>query len=428
MNPAVGRASGRSAEETQAAIERFLKASQKPALLEPGEELLYLAEDNFALELRNSRLTLQAWNEKRNLVRRVIEIREESRGRIELRVERFARTPGQVFLIDLARPSSRDWQRRGARLVFRERFRLFLTRQFPGWKLAEVSAEANLEHSLSPVYPRALLRKGPSGWAAIAAPHDSDADGILSFGLIWLDYLRRREKRLAIEGLALLVPCGQERTTGFRLPFLNPAAARYELFAYSEQDYAARVDPRDCGNLETRVRSPRERQHPLFQQLPEAWLESQVRANIRMLDAGLVPCPVYGQVPAFAGGERGVMDLLAVDTSGRLAVLELKATADLHLPLQALDYWMRVKWYLDRDEFAANGYFPGIALRPEAPRLLLISPALEFHPTTEAILGYFAPGVDVERIGLGVEWRKRLRVMFRFRGARQPLEEISNVP
>jgi len=122
------------------------------------------------------------------------------------------------------------------------------------------------------------------------------------------------------------------------------------------------------------------------------------------------------------------MDLLAVDTSGRLAVLELKATADLHLPLQALDYWMRVKWYLDRDEFAANGYFPGIALRPEAPRLLLISPALEFHPTTEAILGYFAPGVDVERIGLGVEWRKRLRVMFRFRGARQPLEEISNVP
>jgi hypothetical protein len=120
------------------------------------------------------------------------------------------------------------------------------------------------------------------------------------------------------------------------------------------------------------------------------------------------------------GGDRGVLDLLAVERSGRLAVLELKATADLQLPIQALDYWLRVKWHLDRDEFTPNGYFPGVELRPEPPRLFLVSPALEFHPATETILSYFAPAIDVERIGVGVEWRKGLQVMFRLSGAERP--------
>jgi hypothetical protein len=101
-------------------------------------------------------------------------------------------------------------------------------------------------------------------------------------------------------------------------------------------------------------------------------------------------------------------------------VVELKATADLHLPMQALDYWMRVRWHLDRGEFSAAGYFPGLQLRPDAPRLLLVSPCLEFHPTTEAILGYFSPEIDVERIGLAVEWRKGLQIMFRLSGAERP--------
>ena len=125
-------------------------------------------------------------------------------------------------------------------------------------------------------------------------------------------------------------------------------------------------------------------------------------------------------MPAFAGGEHGVLDLLAVDRSGRLTVLELKASADLHLPMQALDYWIRVKWHLDRGEFTAHGYFPGVAQRPEPPRLLLVSPSLEFHPSTETLLGYYSPMVEVERVGLGVEWRRGLEVMFRLTGAQRP--------
>jgi hypothetical protein len=121
-----------------------------------------------------------------------------------------------------------------------------------------------------------------------------------------------------------------------------------------------------------------------------------------------------------AGGERGIIDLLAVDYSCRLTVVELKASADIHLPLQALDYWLHVKWHLDRGEFTAAGYFPGIHLKPEPPRILLVSPSLEFHPATETILRFFSPAIEVERVGLSADWRDQLSVVFRLRGANAP--------
>jgi hypothetical protein len=498
--PPAPRASGRSADEARAAIEAFLEECRQPALLEPGEELLPLSADNFVLEQRGGRLTLQAWDRTRNLTRRVTDVHAAAAGRLELTVERFAKRQGQLFLLDRARRAGADLSRRSTRLVFRERFRLFLRRQFPEWNLAELSAEPNLEFSLSPAFPRALLRSGQHGWAAIGCPPDGDPAAVLSFGLIWLDYLRRRERRLVVEGLALYVPAGRERPCALRLLCLDPAAARFELVAYTEEDFVTRIDPRDHGNLDTRLdpcrrpepnqadpwqslsdlpgvervlkhdgraslrvrgiefaelaagelhygiaerhaarphhlpeieslareldrfRSPdaADRAHPLFRQYPEAWLESQARAHLETLDASLLSDTVYGQVPAFAAGERGVIDLLAVDRTGRLAVIELKAEADLHLPLQAIDYWIRVKWHLDRGEFSLRGYFPGVALRPDPPRLFLVSPALDFHPTTETLLSYFSPAVEVERIGVAVEWRKGLHVMFRLCGAQSP--------
>jgi len=488
-------------EEIRAAIAAFVKSAKQPALLEPGEELLPLTADNFSLDLHGGRLTLQAWDRTRNLTRRVTAIQEHSSARLEITVQRFARREGQLFLLDLARRAGADLGRRSARLVFRERFRLFLRRQFPEWKLAELSAEPNLEFSLSPAFPRAFLRHGQHGWAAIASPPEGDAAAVLSFGLIWLAYLRGRERRVAIEGLAIYVPAGHERSAALRLLCLDPAAARFELFAYGEQDFVTRIDPRDHGNLDTRLepcrrpapnqpetwqriislpgvervfkhdgraslrvrgiefaelstggellfglgerrparehhaaeierlveeldraRSPEapDRGHPLYRQSPEAWLESQARAQIETLDASLLCDPIYDQVPAFAGGDRGVLDLLAADRAGRLAVVELKASADLHLPLQALDYWIRVKWHLDRGEFPAHGYFPGLPLCPDPPRLLLVSPSLEFHPTTETILSFFSPAIEVERIGLAADWRKGLQVMFRLHGAERP--------
>jgi hypothetical protein len=489
----------RDLAQIRAQIEDFLKSARDPALLEPGEELLPLTAENYSLEMRGSRLTLQAWDRTRNWSRRLTAITEATNARLAMTVERFARREGQMFLLDLGRRSGVELSKRTGRLVFRERFRLFLRRQFPEWTLAEVSADADLEHSLSPAFSRAYLRHGQHGWAAIACPPDGDASAVLSFGLIWLAYLRARERRVALEGLALYVPAGQERAAALRVLCLDPQSARFELFTYTSDDVLLRAEPRDYGNLDTRLepcrrpapniaepwqqiaalpgveRIPKhdgrtslrvrgiefaelsggdllfglgERRparqhhapeiarlaeeldrarsagadtaHPLYRQYPEAWLESLARAQIETLDATLRREPIYGQVPAFVAGERGILDLLAVDHAGRLTVVELKASADPHLPLQALDYWVRVKWHLDRSEFSANGYFPGIELRPDAPRLLLVSPSLEFHPTTETILSFFAPGIEVQRVGLAVEWRRGLHVMFRLNGAQRP--------
>ncbi|MFB3827111.1 MAG: hypothetical protein ACE15B_10095 [Bryobacteraceae bacterium] len=487
-------------EALRETIHRFLAGCRRPALLEPGEELLPLSGDNFALEVRGSRLTLQAWTDTRNLVRRVTALRAESAGRLELVVERFARREGRLFVLDLDRRAGHDAHARGERLVFRELFREMLCRQYPGWELAELSADPDLQHSLSPAYPRALLRRGQSGLAAMAAPAASGASGMLTFALVWLDYLRRREPRLTIGGLALFLPAGDERTTCLRVRHLDPAAARYELFAFSTEGFVAALDPADVGNLDTRLEVcrapaalpeelaprlaaipgfecvPREdgalslrvrgvefaqaghdavrfglrertpalashfaeiealarevarvrqaeaadREHPLYRQGPEAWLESEVRRALSTIDTSLRPEPLYGQVPAVAGTDRGVLDLLAADYSGRLAVIELKASQDPQLPLQALDYWMRVRWHLAAGDFQQFGYFRGLPLRPDPPRMLLLAPALEFHPTTETVLSFFSPAVAVERIGVGVEWRKGLRVMFRLRGAERP--------
>ena len=458
---------GRSAAELLAAIEAFLSNAKEPALLEPGEELMLLAEGNFHLEPQGGRLTLQAWDRTRNLTRRVTGIREAGQSRLELVVERFAKREGRLFLLDLARRGGAEMGRRSGRLVFRERFRLFLRRQFPEWNLAEISAEANLESSLSPTFPRAFLRHGHHGWAAMACPPEADAGADLSFGLIWLAYLRRRERRVTIEGVALYLPERHTRATALRLLCLNPTAARYELFSYTEQDYVVRLDPRDQGNVDSRLepcrrpapnvagawqdiaclpgveqiprhdgrtslrvrgiefaelaggellfgmrerrpargyhateitrlaeeldraRSPEaDRESALYRQYPEAWLESQARAEIETLDASLARGPIYGQVPAFAGGERGIMDLLAVDHHGRLAVVELKASADLHLPMQALDYWIRVKWHLDRGEFTAAGYFPGIELRRRLRDCCWYHPRSSFIPARKRYFSF----------------------------------------
>ena len=405
------------AHPAQAAIESFLETSREPVLFEPGEQCIPLKPGNFALSLRAGKLMLEAWSEARNLARRVTGVTGDARGRLSLSVERFGRRAGTLLLVDRASPRHHSLDRRSARLQFRESFRQLLFREFPNYRVQELSAEADLEHSLSPAYPRAFLRQGSRGWAAMAAPPEAgDPAGIVSFGLIWLDYLRRREPRVAVEGVALFLPAGQQRNACLRLLWLDPARAQYRVYTWDENGVSRPEDPADQGNLVTGLERFRGRLTgaPPSAYSPEARLEAQVRARIERLDAWLYPEPVYGQVPAIAGACRGVIDLVACDRSGRLAVIELKASADIHLPLQALDYWMRVKWYLA--EFGARGYFPGIPLRSEAPRLLLVAPALEFHPANETILGYFSPRVEVEVLGIGIEWQRELKVMFRRSG------------
>ncbi|MGH9592791.1 MAG: hypothetical protein ACRD5L_06845 [Bryobacteraceae bacterium] len=146
---------------------------------------------------------------------------------------------------------------------------------------------------------------------------------------------------------------------------------------------------------------------------PERWLETLVFADPTAIDPRLDPRFLYTQVPAFSAGDRGVIDLLGVTRDARLAVIELKAGEDIHLVLQAADYWLRVRAHQQHDDLRAFGYFPGVELRPEAPLLYMVAPAIRFHPATDIILRYLSKEIEVQRVGLAETWRRGLRVVLR---------------
>jgi hypothetical protein len=161
----------------------------------------------------------------------------------------------------------------------------------------------------------------------------------------------------------------------------------------------------------------------LYRMQPERWLESMLRQDVEPLDEHLDRAHVYTQVPAFAAADRGMLDLLSVTDDGRLAVIELKADEDLHLALQGLDYWVRVRWHHMQDPdretglgaFQRHGYFGGVRLSAEPPRLYLVAPALRVHPATETVLRYLSPRVEWTLVALDERWREKVKAVWRKR-------------
>jgi hypothetical protein len=161
------------------------------------------------------------------------------------------------------------------------------------------------------------------------------------------------------------------------------------------------------------------RDHPLWRMHSERWLESLAVRKLGALDERFDPACLYSQVPAFSASDRAMIDVLTVTRERRLAVVELKADEDIHLPLQGLDYWSRVGWHHARSEFQKFGYFPGRGLSEDKPLLFLVAPALHVHPATDTLLRYVSPAVEWTLIGIDERWREGVRVVFRKRAERK---------
>jgi hypothetical protein len=153
--------------------------------------------------------------------------------------------------------------------------------------------------------------------------------------------------------------------------------------------------------------------HPLFRAQPERWLETIVRSDVTRIDACLNPNFVYTQLFANSATERSILDILTVTKSGRLAIIELKASDHIHLPLQAADYWLRISQHLERGDFSHAGYFPKLELQKTPPLVYLVAPALRFHSTTGLLLRHLSSSMEVVRVGLAESWRRGLRVVIR---------------
>ncbi|MGB9288724.1 MAG: hypothetical protein WCC31_08460 [Terracidiphilus sp.] len=529
---AAGRTAQETASPTQIAqtIEDYLADHPAAALLEDGRVLFDMRTARHSVSESHGRCLLQFWSEERNLVRTVVETQQRAQC-LRLVTRRMGAAKPQSLELaptsDRRTPTTRDTARRNYQRLLER----VLARHFIGAKVDGFRTAMDLEHSFGPAYVRGRLLRGTAADAVIgvsSAESGAMIDGVLTLGILWLDYCRKHaDVRRHFGGLKVIVPVGGWRTTAERMAWLNHAAAGFELFTLDERsEELTAVDFRDTGNLESRLvhafspaaalercqpgidkllapvpAAARERveirphsstevglllhglefarvrhgtaahsfsrenevtfgagasetlltpesedlcrdlfqrllssRHadgahtdPLFRMAPERWLESRLRTGLAELLPALRGDLFYSQVPALSSGDRGMLDLLALDRKGRLVVLELKADEDLHLPLQALDYWIRIR-ALNADRqpspsggnpisaFERSGYFPGTEVSSLAPRLILAAPALRVHPANEPVLRYFSPQIEWELLGLTEHWRRELKIVFRKRG------------
>jgi hypothetical protein len=232
--------------------------------------------------------------------------------------------------------------------------------------------------------------------------------------------LAERIRRLAPEAIRIgVAPATQEVTLRFR--GLEFARWRQGEMWYGLGERQDALAPAKWPALEALVQQLETYRHPLasdikhrlYRAQPERWLETMVAADPTRIDARLDPRHIYAQVPAFSSGDRGIIDLLGVTRDGRLAVIELKASEDIQLAMQAVDYWLRVRFHHQQDDFQRFGYFPEIRLSPKPPLLFLVAPGFRFHPSIHIVLRYLSPEIEIAQVALAENWRRGLRVVFR---------------
>ena len=206
------------------AIQRFVAQARDPSLLSRVKTRCRLSAGAFEVRVDGTRLLLQVWNRERNLVRRVTGIVRSTRnGQLDLAIEKFGKREGHASTARRGSPfrEHKDADEQDGLLSG-------TLSAFPAAPVHGLEDSSNYRVkrtwniSLSPAFPRAFsardLLHGPPSEHAGA----SDADHALTFGLIWLDYVRRREPKVAIEGLAIFCPEGAEKSTCHRLRYLDP--------------------------------------------------------------------------------------------------------------------------------------------------------------------------------------------------------------
>ncbi|MGH9787047.1 MAG: hypothetical protein ACRD88_22990, partial [Terriglobia bacterium] len=239
-------------EDLKDRIELFLLSLRHPVLSEPGRDVLDLSNCHYSLSTQYNKLLWHVWNDQTNLVRQITAIRKETAGRMEIQFQKFGKGPPGTLILAESRAAPEQVARRSGRARYAQALRRALGRSFPQWKVEELTWEADLEHSLSGRYARGVLRRGQQAWAVIGSgeqENPSAAEGILTVGLIWLDWLRRREAAKVITGLKIFVPPGRAATTLQRLAWLDSQLAQWEVYENGEE--LRRCDPADVGNLKT---------------------------------------------------------------------------------------------------------------------------------------------------------------------------------
>jgi hypothetical protein len=64
-------------------------------------------------------------------------------------------------------------------------------------------------------------------------------------------------------------------------------------------------------------------------------------------------------------------------------------------PCKPRDEWSRIPYHQQAVDLARYRYFRGMQLQPAPPEVQLSSPALQFHPSSDARLRYLSPEIEI---------------------------------
>jgi hypothetical protein len=151
-------------------------------------------------------------------------------------------------------------------------------------------------------------------------------------------------------------------------------------------------------------------QHPFYRLQAERWLEALILESIPELFPEMAPESVYSQIPVYVGKDPGRVDILGADRNGTLIVMELKVSED-----SDLDYWGRVIRHNANGDFRRRGYFSEMNLNRRNPKIYLISPIFSFHNSTESMIRYLDPGMEIWKISINEDWRCGVKILRRIR-------------
>ena len=226
-------------------------------MLEDGRVLFDMRLAKYSVSESHGRCLLQFWSAERNLVRSVVEVRPRAHSLQVMTRRMGASKPQALELVpssDRRTPTARDSARRNYQRLLER----VLTRAFIGTKVEGLRSAMDLEHSFGPAYVRGRLLRGTAADAVIGiseAESSTAIDGILTLGILWLDYCRQKsDGRRHFGGLKVVVPAGAWRTTAERMAWLNHSAAAFQLYSLDERSEELElIDFRDSGNQTARL-------------------------------------------------------------------------------------------------------------------------------------------------------------------------------
>ena len=226
-----------SVESLAGLLEQFLASAPNAVAIEDGAVLFDFCSARYSMS-GEGKCVLHIWSEDRNTVRRVLDA-EVTPHSLRLQVLRFGQSQPNLLEICVERDYRTGTARRSARARYQSLLERLVRREYPGFKLAQVSSSPDLEHSFSSVYTRGLLRAGQRAFAVLGVNSEetqTSVDAALTFGILWMDYQRKHlAGRAVVEGLKLFVPPRCSEIVRQRAANLNPEAAKWQLYELDER-------------------------------------------------------------------------------------------------------------------------------------------------------------------------------------------------